>query len=569
MGRLKFFAFCLILIFAGLLAKLFYWQIVKGKDLARQAKGQYRAGLEITAPRGNILASDGTYLAARGEAYLIFAEPPKLKESSKDVANRLAPFFVEDPENRSDVLIEVERLKGLLDRKGTVWVALKQKVGAEVKKNIEALSLEGIGFEQKEDRIYPEASSAAQLLGFVGKDDEGADTGYFGLEGFYDLTLKGKPGFIRNEKDAVGNVIPIGESSETNAIEGIGLVTNIDKTVQFILEKRLKEGIERYGAKAGTAILMNPKTGAVLGIAGFPSYDPREYYKYGDEFFKNPAVSSTFEPGSVFKIIVMASALDAGVVTPETKCEICTGPLKVDKYSIETWDGKYFPDSTMADVIKHSDNVGMAFVGQKLGAEALYDYLVKFGIGIKTEVDLQGEVSPKLRERGTWNVVDLATATFGQGVALTPLQMIRAASVIANDGISVTPQVVDRLMIGDWEEDIKPVMGQRVISTQAADEITAMMAEAAKNGEAKWTHLRGFKVAGKTGTAQIPISGHYDAEKTMASFVGFAPYDEPKFIMFVTLTEPQSSPWASETAAPLWYSVAKDLFPYFGIQPEN
>ncbi|MBI4157966.1 penicillin-binding protein 2 [Candidatus Woesebacteria bacterium] len=569
MIRLKLFSLCLILIFLGLFAKLFYWQVVKGKDLARQAKGQYRAGLEITAPRGSILASDGAYLVARGEAFLIYAEPPKLETSPKDIANRLAPFFVEDPEDKGEVLVEVERLQGLLERKGSVWVALKQKVSGEVKRNIEALSLPGIGFEQKEDRIYPEASSAAQLLGFVGKDKEGSDVGYFGLEGFYDLTLKGKSGFVRSEKDALGNVIPVGESSETSAIGGIDLVTNIDKTVQFILEERLKEGIERYGAKAGTAILMNPKTGAVLGIASLPSYDPREYFKYGDEFFKNPAVSSTFEPGSVFKILVMAAGLDAGVVTPETKCEICTGPLKVDKYSIETWDGKYFPDSTMADVIKHSDNVGMAFVGQKLGAEALYDYLDKFGIGRLTEVDLQGEVTPKLRKKETWNIVDLATATFGQGVAVTPIQFIRAAAAIANDGVMVTPQVVDKLRIDNWEEDIKAVTGERVISAQAADEITAMMAEAAKNGEAKWTHLRGFKVAGKTGTAQIPISGHYDAEKTMASFVGFAPYDDPRFIMLVTLTEPQSSPWASETAAPLWYSVARDLFPYFGIQPEN
>lgn len=569
MGRLKFFSFALILIFLGLLARLFYWQVVKGKDLARQAKSQYRAGFEITAPRGSILASDETYLAARGEAYLVFAELPKLTISPKEIANRLAPFFVEDPEDRGAILLEVERLQGLLERKGVVWVALKQKVNAEVKKNIEALSLNGIGFEQKEDRIYPEASSAAQILGFVGKDEAGGDRGYFGLEGFYDLTLKGKSGFVRSEKDALGNLIPIGESSEINAIEGIDLVTNIDKTVQFILEKRLKEGIERYGAKAGTAILMNPKTGAVLGVASFPSYDPREYFKYGDEFFKNPAVSSTFEPGSVFKILVMASALDAGVVTPETKCEICTGPLKVDKYSIETWDGKYYPDSTMTDVIKHSDNVGMAFIGQKLGADTLFDYLEKFGVGTLTGVDLQGEVSPKLRPKGTWNIVDLATMTFGQGVAVTPMQFIRAAAAIANDGVLVTPQVVDSLRLPDWEEDIKPITGQRVISAQAADEITAMMAEAAKNGEAKWTHLRGFKVAGKTGTAQIPISGHYDAEKTMASFVGFAPHDDPKFIMLITLTEPQSSPWASETAAPLWYAVARDLFPYFGIQPEN
>lgn len=543
--------------------------------MAQQAKSQYGSTLEITAPRGSILARDGTYLAARGEAYLIYAEIPKLKNSPKEIANLLAPFFTSDQDNSEDtdskviLLAEVERIQSLLEKKGIVWVALKQKVSPEVKKDIEAVGLAGIGFEIKEDRFYPEASSAAHLLGFVGKNEEGGDRGYFGLEGYYDLTLKGKPGFVKNEKDLLGNVISIGESSETSAIDGIDLITNIDKTVQLILEKRLKEGIEKYGAKAGTAIILNPKDGAVLGISSYPSYDPAEYFKYGDEFFRNPAVSSSFEPGSVFKILVMAAGLDSGVVTPETKCEICAGPLKVDKYFIETWDGEYYPDSTMTDVIKHSDNVGMAFVGQKLGADTLYDYLEKFGIGKETGIDLQGEASPRIREKGTWNIVDLATASFGQGIALTPIQMIRAASVIANDGVLATPQIVDKLRLGDWEEDIKPETGERVISVQTANEITAMMAEAAKNGEAKWTHLRGFKVAGKTGTAQIPIAGHYDDEKTMASFVGFAPYDEPEFIMLITLTEPQSSPWASETAAPLWYSVARDLFPYFGIQPEN
>jgi cell division protein FtsI/penicillin-binding protein 2 len=223
----------------------------------------------------------------------------------------------------------------------------------------------------------------------------------------------------------------------------------------------------------------------------------------------------------------------------------------------------------MIDVIVHSDNVGMSFVAQKLGAESLFDYLNSFGIGKATEIDLQGEASPKLREKGTWNIVDLATAGFGQGVAVTPIQMISAASAIANDGVLVKPQVVDKLKGPGWEEDIKPETLRRVISKESADEITAMMLEAAKNGEAKWTHLRGFKVAGKTGTAQIPISGHYDSEKTIASFVGFVPADEPKFVMLVTLKEPSSSPWASETAAPLWYSIAKDLFPYFGIQPED
>jgi len=208
-------------------------------------------------------------------------------------------------------------------------------------------------------------------------------------------------------------------------------------------------------------------------------------------------------------------------------------------------------------------------VGQKMGADLLYDYLTRFGVGKSTGIDLQGEAVSKLREKGTWNIVDLSTASFGQGVAVTPIQIITAVSSIANGGLKVTPQIVGKLQGDGWEEDVKPVIGERIISKKAADDMTAMMVEAAEHGEAKWTYLKGFNVAGKTGTAQIPIAGHYDKEKTIASFVGFAPADDPKFVMLVTLREPESSPWASETAAPLWYNIAKDLFMHFRIQPER
>ncbi|MBI2066166.1 penicillin-binding protein 2 [Candidatus Woesebacteria bacterium] len=567
--RLKIVTLVFLTAFLALGAKLFFWQIIKSQELAAQARAQYQSGKLLSAPRGNILAKDGTWLAARGEAFRVYAELPHLTDSPKKIAEALAPFFVPDVSDRDSLLVEIDRLEGLLSKKEVVWVALKEKVPAPVKKNIEALRLSGIGFEIQEDRVYPEASSAAHLLGFVGKNEEGGDVGYFGLEGYYNLSLSGKPGFEALEKDAVGVPILLGDSSEITAIGGVDLLTHIDKTVQRLLEKRLLEGMEKYGAAGGTGIVMNPKTGAILAMSSYPSYDPETYYDFGDSFFKNPAVSDSFEPGSVFKVLVMAAALDAKAVEPDTKCDICAGPLKVDKYTIETWNKEYRPDSTIVDVIVHSDNVGMTFVGSRLGAETLYDYLDRFGIGGLTGIDLQGEASSRLRERGTWNIVDLATASFGQGVAVTPIQMIKAVSAIANGGRVVRPQVVDKLLGESWEEKIKTEIGERVISDETAKEITAMMVLAAKEGEAKWTHLKGFSVAGKTGTAQIPISGHYDEEKTIASFIGFAPSDNPKFIMLVTLREPQTSPWASETAAPLWYSIAKDLFPYFSIQPES
>ncbi len=396
-------------------------------------------------------------------------------------------------------------------------------------------------------------------MGFVGKNDSGNDTGYFGLEGYYDISLTGKSGYQERKKDLKGAPLLSEGLQDINPVAGSDLYTYIDKRIQTSVEEKLELSKEKYGAVEGSVVVMDPKTGGILAMASYPSYDPAKYYDFDGKLYRNPAISDTFEPGSVFKVIVMAAGLDTGVVEPDTKCDICDKPLKVDKYFIETWDRKYHADTTMTEVIVHSDNVGMSFVAQKLGEDKMYDYLTKFGIGKLTGIDLQGEASIPLRKKGTWNVVDLMTSSFGQGVATTPIQIVRAVGAIANNGFLVTPKVVKS------EKNDKV----QVISTEAAKKMTEIMIESSKHGESQWTNLKGFSIAGKTGTAQIPIEGHYDATKTIASFVGFAPANDPKFVMIVTLKEPQSSQWASETAAPLWYSIAKDLFQYYGIQPEN
>lgn len=567
--RLKLFLITILLGFSLLIARLFYWQVYKGGELSIQAREQQKAGIILSAPRGEILASDGSWLVASTDAWLVYASLPDIVEDKVTIADKLAPIFVDDLTEKSALLDEAGRIKELLSNEDLVWVPLKQRVDLETKKKIEEMEIEGIGFERQEGRSYPEASVAAHLLGFVGKDEEGKDKGYSGLEGYYDLVLSGKPGFLMREKDASGKPIAAGDSKEVAAVEGVNLLTHIDKGIELNLDLKLLEGIEKYGAVGGTAIIMDPKTGGIIAMSSYPSYDPGNYFDYGDKYFVNPAISLSFEPGSVFKVLVMSSALDAGVIEPDTKCDICEGPVRIDKYTIETWNSEYRPDSDMTEIIVNSDNVGMVFVGQKLGVEKMYEYLQNFGIGEKTGIDLQGEMSPKLREKSEWGLIDLATASFGQGVAVTPIQMLRAVGAIANRGVMLTPQVVDKIVGENWEEDIAYSAGKRIISEKAAKDMTAMMAEAAKNGEAKWTNIGGFRVAGKTGTAQIPIAGHYDEDKTIASFIGFAPYENPKFVMLVTLHEPESSPWASETAAPLWYSIAKDLFVHYGIQPKE
>lgn len=554
-------------ILAGLLVggRLFYWQILKSEQLAAAAEGQHWISFEIPAKRGEILASDSFPLVTNEQAFLVFASIPDLKDKPLEIASKITSILITDEENKKE---SEEMIKERLRRQDLVWVPLQHKVSREIKEKLESFKIAGLGFEEEQKRGYPESSSAAHLLGFVGSDINGRDKGYFGLEGFYDLELRGQSGMLRREKDASGKPILVGEAKEEKEKDGRNLLTTINRSIQFVVEEKLKNGLERYGAISGTVVIMEPKSGAILALSSFPSYDPALFWKFDKKLYPNPGIAFSYEPGSAFKVLVMAAALNEGVVTPETRCDKCSGPRNISGYTISTWNDKYFPDSTMVEVIQHSDNVGMVFVGEKLGSENLVSYLEKFGIGQVSGIDLQEETSPSLRPKNEWKPIDLATASFGQGVAVTPIQMLRAVGAIANQGKLVKPFLVKKVFDKDGATEVQVKEGRQAIKPATARIMTEIMVNAVDKGEAKWAKPKGFRIAGKTGTSQIPIAGHYDKEKTIASFVGFAPADEPKFVMLVTLREPTSSPWGSETAAPLWFDIAEELFTYFGILPE-
>jgi cell division protein FtsI/penicillin-binding protein 2 len=410
---------------------------------------------------------------------------------------------------------------------------------------------------------------AAHLLGFVGLDSRGKDKGYYGLEGYYNLELSGRPGVIRQEKDAFNQPILSGDFSAQSKKDGRDLKLNVDRGLQFIVEKKLASGVERYGARAGSVTIMDPNSGAVLAMASLPGYDPAEYNRYETENYSNPVVRDAFEPGSIFKVMVMAAAIDSGVVKPETICDICDGPAKIDKYEIKTWNNEYYPNSTMSEVIIHSDNVGMVFTGQKLGVDRFVDYFHRFGFTESTGIDLEDEIVPQPKADKDWTYVDVATGSFGQGFLATGMQLLTAVSAIANGGELVQPRLVKEIISEGHGVALPKKSKHRVISQGAANQVRDIMVAAASSGEAKWADIKGYKIAGKTGTAQVAVGGKYAEEKTNASFVGFAPADNPKFAMLVTLKEPSSSPWASETAAPLWFSIAQDLFNHFNVVPRE
>lgn len=580
MDRLKVLQIIFFAAAALIILRLFYWQFLAKSSFGSDS---FLIESEIPASRGEIFASDGFPLVTNQESFLIYAKPHELKQSPEAVAKELSPFLISEKfttdsarlsdsdkdKMKEEIKIKEGDLKNELSDKSLYWVQLARKVRLDIKKKVEEKQIAGVDFVPDEKRFYPEASMAAQLLGFVAFDKVGRDTGYFGLEGFWDRKLRGKHGRLGQEQDPLGLPILVGNYRPISPKQGASLYLSINREIQFMVEDKLREAVEKYGAKDGTVIIADPKSGKILAMATIPTYDPALRGEFDESLYKNPAVADTFEPGSIFKPIVMAAALDTKSVEPSTRCNICSGPRQVAGYEISTWNKKYHPDSTMVEVIQNSDNVGMTFVAEKLGLANFLSYVEKFGFGRQTGIDLQEESTGLLRPEDEWREIDLFTASFGQGIAVTPIQLVQAVSAIANHGLLVSPKVVDKVADGKNEDKIKPEREVQVISPETALQVTEMMVNAVHNGEARFFVPKGYRIAGKTGTAQIPIAGHYDPNKTIASFIGFAPADDPKFVMLVRFSQPSSSPFGSETAAPTFFEIAKELFIHFGIPPEK
>ena len=530
-----------------LIARFFYWQIIRGPELQSKANRQHQSTVYLKAKRGDILDNEGNVLAGTKNLYHLYLYKPQLTISQPELIQKLSSIITLDGDTTGSGSV-TDYLNSRLSLDSN-WISIKHYLSSEAKKQIEDLKITGLGFEDEYIRYYPEASMSAQVLGFVGQDEAGEEQGYFGIEGFYDRQLKGRGGKVRTEQDAKGNPILIGDYQMLQSIEGKSIKTTIDKRIQYLVESLLKEGLTKYQASAGNVTVMDSKTGKILAMASFPNYDPGHYSDFNNQSYKNPIGADLFEPGSIFKVLVMAAALNENLITPDTICDICGGPIVIGKYTIKTWDEKYYANTNLTDVLVHSDNTGMVFVARKLGKEKFVEYLQQYGFGEKTGIQLQEEVTAKLRPANEMGDVDLATNSFGQGIAVTPIQMVSAVNSLANNGIYIQPSLVD----GDTQET------RKVITPEAAKNITKMMIEAVDRGEAKRAKPKGLTVAGKTGTAQIPIEGHYDPTKTIASFVGFFPADNPQYTMLVTLREPQTSQWGSETAAPLWFNIAKQL----------
>ena len=580
--RLKLVSFAFMGVCLVLIVKLFIIQVLGHKEYRALAEEQYWDLQDIPAKRGDILSSDGFSLASTQTYYLMYAEPQKVANTNKtadDLAEKLTDFNINEGENRAELFLEYKNRIFEALNKGLIWVILEHNLSPIQKETLAQLQLEGIGFEDEPIRFYPEETLASHVLGFVASDETGEKTGYFGIEGYLDRDLRGKPGRVIEEKDALGNPILVGGHKKIDPIDGRTIVLTINRSVQYIVEKRLKEAVEKYDALSGTVIVMDPLTGDVISMANFPSYNPSDFSDFNEtkettdsqkrkEVDRtNSAVSETYEPGSVMKPLTVASAIDLHLVTPETTYDDA-GPVKYSDYYIDNWDRKHLGVLNIIQLLQKSNNIGAAWVGHKVGSKNLSKYLQNFGLGEKTGIDLEGEDTGIIRDYNTWTDIDLATVSFGQGISATPLQMLSAFNALANGGELVKPRIVSKVIDENKEIVMPKKVIRRVISKETSHTMRDLLIKAAEGGESKYFNLKNYVIAGKTGTAQIPVNGKYDPQATNATFIGFLPGTN-KFSMIVRLNRPQTSVYAAETAVPLWMQLTDDLVKYFGIAPDK
>jgi len=554
------FLFCALVIL-----RLFIIQVLQHSFYAALASGQHELYQKLFPKRGEIFVQDqfaksGLFpIATNQDLNLVYAVPGEIKGSKDEIAKKLSEILALD---------EAE-IKMRISKENDLYEPLKHGVSDEIKTEIEKLNFQGIKFTTESYRYYPEKEVGSHILGFVGFNGD-EKKGQYGLEGYFEKEMAGKQGFLKAEKDAAGRWMTIGNTLLQEAEDGDDIVLTIDHNIQYNACQKLSEAVVKHGADGGSLIIMNPKTGEILAMCGAPDFDPNKYNEVQNiEVFKNPATYSTYEPGSVFKPITMAAALDLGLVTPNTTYED-TGEVKIMSYTIKNSDGKANGVQTMTNVLEKSLNTGAIFAVQKVGNEKFEEYVQKFGFGEKTGIQLDSESSGDISSLAKHKDIYSATASFGQGISVTPIQLIDAFGAIANQGKLMKPYIVKEIVKPNgFKIENKPTEIRQVISSKTATTLSAMLVNVVRNGHGQKAGVPGYFVAGKTGTAQIPKKDGvgYEANLTIGTFCGFAPVDDPKFVMCVKVDIPRDVQWAESSAAPLFGDMAKYLLNYFQVPP--
>lgn len=515
---------------------------------------------EVLAHRGAIRDRNGHPLAATLTAYDLYLVPGSIK--SQDLLLKTAKTL------SSLLQVPEEKFMSLHSQPGPRLVLLQGNVPYDLGTRVMDLGLPGIQGVKAARRFYPEGNLASHVLGFVGKDQKGL----MGIEAYYNGELAGRSGTVVFERDSVGNEIPLGFRERVSPQEGGDLFLTIDRYIQRLAENELDQAMKKHQASGGAIIVMDPKTGAILAMASRPSFDLTQL-DLGDasqlERMRNRAITDLYEPGSTFKIITMASALDEGKLTPQTTF-FDKGYVVKYGWTITNWDGRGNGLVDMTEVLKYSINVGAVWVSDQVGPEAFYRYVKAFGFSQATSVDLHGEAPGQFRspQDKDWSPVDLATNSFGQAINVSPLQMVTAVAAVANGGKLMRPYLVEKIVGPNGVRVFRPVEVRQVLSPATAKTLSGMLKKVVEEGLTKLAMVPSYDMAGKTGTAQAIGVGGYSGS-TIASFIGYGPVEDPRFVILIKIDEPKDQPWGSVVASPIFRTMAQQMLVYMRVPPSG
>ncbi|MDP3993728.1 MAG: penicillin-binding protein 2 [Candidatus Doudnabacteria bacterium] len=562
--RLVFLSFIFVIFTAAVIVRLFALQVLGHSYFQSLAENQHQLYKDLIPARGKIFIHTGKngeeLIEAVGNIQkdLIYAVPPEITDKEKTA--KLLGQILEIP--KAEILAKISED----ERK---WVALKKQLPENVSLGVKKLDLPGIYLQPEDYRFYPEKSLASQVLGFLAYEGD-KRMGQYGVERYFEDILAGKPGSLLQEKDASGGWITGGIRKLEPAVPGGDIVLTVNRAIQFQAESILSKTVRENEADSGSIVVLDPGTGAVLAMANYPDFDPNIFNEVQNPgAFRNLAVTDAYEPGSVFKAFTMALALDGGAISPEDTFED-TGSVQVNDRIIKNANEKTFGRQTMTQILEQSINTGAVYLQQKAGKEKFAETIKRFGFGKRAGITLPGESAGDLRNLTRNADIDYATASFGQGITVTPLQLAQAYAAIANQGKMMKPYIEESIRTKDGIVQTKPEEIGQAVSPKTANIVAAMLVSVVENGHGKRARVPGYYLGGKTGTAQVaradgPVG--YDPNLSIGTFAGFGPIEDPKFVIVVKIDNPKTVRFAESTAAPAFGELAKFLLDYFQIRP--
>ncbi len=542
--------------FAAIAFRAFQLQALQSGKLGKMAANQHTRTVAVPSRRGEIYDRNLKELAVSLETDSVYAEPAKIESprAASRALSKAISMSAQDIEKRIN------------SGRGFVW--LKRQIDLREEDRRKVAAIEGIGITKETRRFYPNRQLASSLIGFIGTDSNGLE----GVEFYYDNLLKGVSYRLTGEKDAAGRTLMYEDVDKKASIRGMEIELTVDKTIQYIAEKSLARAVEAYGAKGGSAIVMNPSTGEVLAMANVPTFDLNNFRSFMPREWRNRTVADAFEPGSVLKLFLISAALEENVTSPEEIFFCENGSYRVADRTFH--DTKSHGWLTTSQIIKYSSNIGAAKIGERLGKQRLYRYLKSFGFGEKTGVDLPAESTGSFPHYRKWSQVTLETVSFGQGISVTDIQLIAALSSVANGGFIMKPYIVKRVKDskGSVVAETNPAIVRRVVSEKTARKMTELLTGVTnEGGTGTKAAVEGFDVAGKTGTAQKADlkNGGYLEGAYIASFMGFVPARDPRLAVIVTIDEPKKEHHGGIVAAPVFKEIVTESLSYMGVFPDN